>query len=164
VYRRGVNVPRLAAVPATVTAVTPGPGLPCAFALNETATCEDVEVTLLALVVVDDFARISGFVRIGGRLDVALSGVPTLAVSSVDGSLLRQVGAHLLPHGPKATWVSWLYERPAALFSRYEARIDRIDLGHWGGRRPPNPVSGPWDFAFTLPTPTRPVRLISRVD
>jgi hypothetical protein len=159
-----VNVPRLAAVLPIATAATSRPGPPRAFVLNETATCEDVEVTLLALVVVDDLVRISGYVRIGRRLDIALSGVPTLAVSTVHGSLLRQVGVHLLPHGPKATWVSWLYERPVTLFSRYEARIDRIELGHWGGRRPPDPVSGPWDFAFTLPTPARPVGLISRVD
>jgi hypothetical protein len=34
-YRRGVNVPRLAAVPPIAIAATSHPGLPCAFALNE---------------------------------------------------------------------------------------------------------------------------------
>lgn len=136
----------------------------CAFAINETATCEALEVTLLTLVVVDKIVRVSGLIRIGGRVDVGLCNVPTLSLSTLDGAPLRLVGAHLLPQGPAAVWVSWVYQRPAHVFDTYEARIDRIDIANRRGRHPPEAVAGPWVFAFRMPMSGPPLRLISRVD
>jgi hypothetical protein len=122
-----VGFSRLAAAPEIATVAASRPVQSRAIALNEAATCEGRRGHAACPYRVDDFARIAGLVRISRRGDVALAGVPTLAISTFDGSWLLQVGAHLLHHGPKAAWVSWLYERPASLFSRYEARINTPD-------------------------------------
>ncbi len=141
-----------------------GTGQPRAFALNETTTCAGIEVTLLALVVVDELVRVSGIVRVRRPVDLGPSSVPTLSIRALDEAPLLALGAHLLTQGPGAVWVSWLYRRPVQIPGRYEARIDRIDLGIRGGRRPPEAVAGPWVFAFGVATPGPPLRLISRVD
>lgn len=159
-----MSSPRLDTIARVATLATSRCGLPRAFALNETATCDDIEVTLLALIVVDEVVRVSGLVWIRRRVDVGLSNVPTLSVSTLAGSPLLAVGAHLLPYGPEAAWVSWLYQRPVQVLGAWEARIDRIDIAHRRGRWLPEPVAGPWDFAFRVPTSRRPLRLISCVD
>ena len=155
---------RLDTVARVATPATSRSGLPWAFALNETATCDDIDVTLLALIVVDEAVRVSGLVWIRRRVDVGLSNVPTLSVSTLAGSPLLPVGGHLLPYGREAAWVSWLYRRPVQVLGAWEARIDRIDIAHRRGRWVPEPVAGPWNFAFRVPTSRRPLRLISRVD
>jgi hypothetical protein len=139
-------------------------GLAWAFALNKTATCGDIEVSLLGLVVVDEILRVSALVRIRRRVDVGLSNVPTLSISTSDGATLLPTGAHLLPQGHEAVWVSWVYRRPPQLPGLYEARIDRLDLGNRRGKRPPEVVAGPWVFAFGLPMSGPTLQLIPRVD
>jgi len=153
---QGVTTP-----PLSVMGTISNSGQARAFTINETATCDALEVTLLTLVVVDKIIRVSGLIQIRGRVDVALCNVPTLSLSPLDGTPLRPVGSHLLPHGQAAVWVSWVYQRPAHIFDTYEARIDRIDVANRRGRHPPEAVAGPWVFAFRMPTSGPPLRLIS---
>ena len=157
-YSTQVTSARLTALQGFTTSATSHSGPPWAFAVNETATCDDIEVTLLAFVVVDELIRISGLARIGRRIDVGLAGVPDLAVSSPAGMPLPLRSAHLLPKGDEAAWVSWLFERPAQILGTYGARIERIDLGRRmriGATPVRHQVAGPWLFAFALPTPGR---------
>jgi hypothetical protein len=124
-----------------------------AFALNRSADCDDIEITLLSFVVVGEFVRVSGFVRIRNRPNVRLASVPELSLTTVDGPPLVPLSAHLLPHGDMA-WVSWLFKRPEHVLNEYEGRIERVDLDpNTGGHapRPRQPQRGTWVFRFTLP-------------
>jgi hypothetical protein len=123
-----------------------------AFAVNTTVHSSDIEITLLSFVVVGEFARVTGLVRIRNRPDVRLASVPELSLATVDGSPLVILSAHVLPHGAMA-WVSWLYQRPPHVLNEYEGRIDRVNLDyHTGGRiRPHQPQEGTWVFRFQLP-------------
>jgi hypothetical protein len=124
-----------------------------AFAVNRSADCSDIEITLLSFVVVGEFARMTGLVRIRNRPNVRLASVPELSLATVDGSPLAPLSAHVLPHGALA-WVSWLYRRPPLVLAEYEGRIDRVDLDHQVGGRVPRayqPQRGAWVFRFQLP-------------
>ena len=124
-----------------------------AFALNKSADCDDIEITLLSFVVVGKLVRVSGFVRIRSRPNVRLASVPELSMAIVDGPPLVPLSAHLLPHGDMA-WVSWLFKRPEHVLNKYEGRIERVDLDpNTGGHapRPRQPQRGTWVFRFTLP-------------
>src|SRR5487761_1935652 len=57
-----------------------------AFALNKSADCDDIEITLLSFVVVGEFVQVSGFVRIRSRPNVRLASVPELSLATADGS------------------------------------------------------------------------------
>ncbi|MGH2465277.1 MAG: hypothetical protein ACRDGI_07445 [Candidatus Limnocylindrales bacterium] len=138
--------------------------MPRSFALNASTSFEAIEVTLLTLVELDDLARITGFIRIGRGGDVGLSGVPILVIGALHGAPLVPLRAHVLPHGPKAAWMSWLFKRPASMAVQYEARIEQIELVHAGIARLIERVPGPWEVVFSLPAPDRPVGLIRRVD
>jgi hypothetical protein len=127
-----------------------GDGGPWAVALNETAATDVIEVTLLALSVLDDVLNVSGILRGISRSDVQLSSVPTLALAALDGPPLGLIGGHSRP-GRGAVWVSWTYERPAEVYTRYEGRIDRIELAYRAGRIVQQAVPGPWVFAFSVP-------------
>jgi hypothetical protein len=131
----------------------PPPARSWAFAVNSTVDCSDIEITLLSFVVVGEFARVTGLVRIRSRPNVRLASVPELSLATADGSPLALLSAHVLPHGDMA-WVSWLYQRPPHVLNEYEGRIDRVDLDHHvGGRvpRPHEPQHGAWVFRFRLP-------------
>ena len=132
---------------------TPPIDPPWAFALNQSASRAEVEVTLLTLVVVGELVRVSGLIRIGRRVDVVLAGVPALFMTTADGLPLAQASAHLLPLGPGNAWVSWVLQRPATVAVEYVARIERLELVHPRGRWPAEAVAGPWAFAFTLTAP-----------
>jgi len=124
-----------------------------AFAVNSTVDCSDIEITLLAFVVVEKLVRVTGLVRIRSRPNVRLASVPELSLATVDGSPLAFLSAHVLPHGAMA-WVSWLYQRPPHVLNAYEGRIDRVELvHHTGGQvpRPHQPQHGAWVFRFQLP-------------
>ena len=124
-----------------------------AFAVNRTVDCSDIEITLLSFVVVGEFARVTGVIRIRNRPDVRLASVPELSLATVDGSPLAPLSAHVLPHGDMA-WVSWLYKRPPRVVNEYEGRIDRVSLDqHARGRdpQPRQPQHGAWLFRFQLP-------------
>jgi hypothetical protein len=123
--------------------------IPWAFALNKTCAIAGVEISLLAFTVVGGAVRISGLVRLL-RPDLLLSHVPDLAVSSLKGRGLTPIGAHVLPHGTVA-WVSWIFERPEAMFVTYEGRIERVDLAYRAGGRSEVPSDGPWVFRFRVP-------------
>jgi len=123
-----------------------------AFALNKSADCNDIEITLLSFVVVGEFARIMGLVRIRNRPNVRLASVPELTIATVDGTPLASISAHVLPHGALA-WVSWLFKRPPRVLNEYEGRITRVELDHQVGGRVPRgyqPQSGAWAFRFQL--------------
>ncbi len=128
--------------------------VPSALALNETHLSGGIEITLLAVAVVDDLVRVSGVLRAGHRPDVRLVHVPQLSVSRSDGSALSLVSAHLIPHGAMA-WVSWVYERPARTTDEYEGRIERVELTFRRGGQPEDDPGGPWIFHFRLPQPRR---------
>jgi len=121
-----------------------------AFALNATADCSDIEVTLFSFVVVEGLARITGLVQLRNRPNAQFGSVPGLAISAAGWPPLNPVSAHLLPHGTMA-WVAWLYRRPVHLLGTYEARIDRVELGTRIGGRLSEPQHGPWVFRFELP-------------
>jgi len=124
-----------------------------AFALNKSADCDDIEITLLSFVVVGEFVRVSGFVRIRNRPNVRLASVPELSLATVDGVPIVPLSAHVLPHGELA-WVSWLFKRPPDVLGEYEGRISRVELDHHIGGRVPRgyqPQSGAWTFRFQLP-------------
>lgn len=122
---------------------------PLAYAVNETARCNDVEITLCSLVVVDGLVRVSGLVRVHGRPDVRLGSIPELAVSAAGGRALAPVAAHVMPHGGMA-WVSWLFQHPPGRVREYEGRIERVEVDYRAGGRPPLPQQGPWLFRFRL--------------
>jgi len=131
----------------------PPPARSWAFAVNSTVDCSDIEITLLSFVVVGEFARVTGLVRVRNRPNVRLASVPDLSLATADGSPLALLSAHVLPHGALA-WVSWLYQRPPQVLNEYEGRIDRVDLDHRvGGRvsRSYEPQHGAWVFRFQLP-------------
>lgn len=152
-----------AALPAhTTDAAAPvAPSAPWAFALNQSATCGDVEVTLLSLVVVDGLVRVSGIVRVHRRRDVRLASIPDLAVRPLDGPPLSPVAAHVLPHGSVAAahvlpqgsvvWVTWMFDRPPRVLTEYAASIERIDLAYRAGGAVAEGANGPWRFEFRLP-------------
>jgi hypothetical protein len=126
-----------------------------AFAVNASVDCSDIEIALLSFVIVGEFARMTGLVRIRNRPNVRLASVPELALAAVGGSPLVPLSAHVLPHGAMA-WVSWLFKRPPHVLNEYEGRIDRVDLDHQvGGRvaRSYQPQLGTWTFRFQLPPP-----------
>ena len=123
---------------------------PLAYAVNETARCDDVEITLCSLVTVDGLVRVSGLVRVHGRPDVRLGSIPQLAVSAAGGSALAPVAAHVMPHGGMA-WVSWLFRHPPGTSREYEGRIDSVHVDYRAGGRPPMPQRGPWLFRISLP-------------
>jgi hypothetical protein len=125
-------------------------GAPWAVALNSTASNDDVTVTLLALAVVDDVIRVSGVVRVVGRPNALLSSIPTLSLATLDGPPLGMLRAHGLPSGQRV-WVSWTFERPAAVARDYEGRIDQFDLAYRAGRFVKEAVTGPWVFTFSVP-------------
>lgn len=146
-----------------VSGQLPPPVRPLAFAVNRSVDCSDIEITLLSFVVVGEFARITGLVRIRNRPNVRLASVPELSLATVDGSPLVPLSAHVLPHGAMA-WVSWLYRRPPHVLNEYEGRIDRVDLDHQaGGRvpRPYHPQHGAWVFRFQLPPAPGASRMIA---
>jgi hypothetical protein len=124
---------------------------PRAFALNETAGCEGIEITLCSFVVVDDLARVTGVVRVRSRPDVRLGSVPSLVVSSGRGAPLDPLAAHVMLHGGMS-WVSWLFRHPSGSSGEYEGRIDRVDVDYRAGGRPPMPQLGPWLFRFRVPS------------
>lgn len=123
-----------------------------AFALNKSADCNDIEITLLSFVVVGEFARVMGLVRVRNRPNVRLASVPELSLATADGSPLVSLSAHVLPHGAIA-WVSWLFRRPPHVLTEYEGHITRVELDHHIGGRVPRgyqPQSGAWTFRFQL--------------
>ena len=127
--------------------------VPFAFAVNETARCDDIEITLCSFVTVDGLARVTGLVRVDGRPDVRLGSVPELAVSTINGPPLAPVAAHVMPHGGMA-WVSWLFRHPPGVAGEYEGRIEKVDVDYRAGSRPPMAQHGPWLFRFRLPDGT----------
>jgi hypothetical protein len=136
---------------------------PRAFAVNETARCEGIEITLCSFVIVEELARVTGLVRVQGRPDVRLGSIPALAVASPSGSALDPVAAHVMPHGGMA-WVSWLFRHPPDAAGEYEGRIDRVDIDYRAGGRPPVPQLGPWLFRFRLANGTGRSSPPARVD
>lgn len=125
-------------------------GVPWAVALNQTATTDEIRVTLLALAAVGDAIRVSGIVRVVRRPDVRLSNVPTLALATLDGPPLPLLGAHVLPNG-RTVWASWTFERPAHVCTKYEGRIEHIDLAYRAGGVVREALTGPWVFRFRIP-------------
>lgn len=121
-------------------------GRPWAAVLDATAEHEDIVVSLLTLVVVDDLMRLTGVLRVRGRDDVRVVAVPALEVTLPDGTALRLVDARVQPHG-RLSWVSWTYERPDVIPARLEARIERIELEHRIGGSTRVAVTGPWELS-----------------
>jgi hypothetical protein len=121
-----------------------------AFALNETSASHDVAITLLSFAIVEDVVRVSGLVRVRGRRDLRLSGVPDLVISTLDDPAPARVAAHVQPQGGM-TWVSWIFERPGRLLVTFQARIEQICLQYTVGGRFEETRQGPWIFRFRLP-------------
>jgi hypothetical protein len=138
-----------------------------AFAVNKSADCNDIEITLLSFVVVGEFARVMGLVRIRNRPNVRLASVPELSLASTNGSPLVPLSAHVLPHGAIA-WVSWLFKRPPHVLNEYQGQITRVELDHHIGGRVPRgyqPQSGAWTFRFQLlPAPGASTMLAALAD
>lgn len=122
---------------------------PWAFTINQSARCDDIEITLLSFTLVEEFARLTGLVRLSAPTDVRLASVPALSITGPEGPQLVPVSAHVLPQGALA-WVSWLFRGPAAGTLAYEARIERVDLAYQIGKRPTQAFDGPWVFRFEL--------------
>lgn len=122
---------------------------PWAFPLNRTRTSERVEISLLALVVVDGLVRISGLVRVG-RPDLRLAHAPELLMSQLDAPPMTARGTHVVPTG-ELTWVSWDFERPPAVLVAYRGQVDRLELARGGGRGELT-IHGPWVFEFDVPS------------
>jgi len=122
---------------------------PWAFPVNRTASGHDIEITLLSFTLVEEFARLTGLVRLGGPTDVRLATVPALALVGAGGPALVPVSAHVLPQGALA-WVSWLFRSPSVGTTSFEARIERVDLAYQIGKRPTAAFTGPWVFHFDL--------------
>lgn len=131
--------------------VVGSPARPWAFAVNQTARRDDIEITLFSFILVGEFTRLTGLVRAHTSQDVRLASVPALSISSRDGRPLVPVSAHVLPQGQLA-WVSWIFRGPPDGTVAYEARIERVDLDYQIGKRPPASFSGPWVFRFELPS------------
>jgi hypothetical protein len=129
---------------------------PRAFPVNRTASGHDIEITLLSFTLVEDFARLTGLVRLSAPTDVRLATVPALSLVGGDGPPLEPVSAHVLPQGALA-WVSWLFRSPAVGTTTFDARIERVDLAYQIGKRPPAAFTGPWIFHFDVVPPTVPV-------
>lgn len=129
---------------------------PWAFPVNRTASGHDIEITLLSFTLVEDFARLTGLVRLSAPTDVRLATVPALSLVGGDGPPLEPVSAHVLPQGALA-WVSWLFRSPGAGTTTFDARIERVDLAYQIGKRPPAAFTGPWTFHFDVTPPTEPV-------
>lgn len=129
---------------------------PWAFPVNRTATGHDIEITLLSFTLVEEFARLTGLVRLSAPTDVRLATVPALSLVGADGPPLVPVSAHVLPQGALA-WVSWLFRSPAIGTTSFEARIERVDLAYQIGKRPPAAFTGPWAFQFDVVPPTEQV-------
>lgn len=126
---------------------------PWACALNAHAESADIAVTLCSFIVVGEFARVTGVVRVRTAQDVRLASIPTLTLSIAGRQPMEAVSAHVLPQGP-LTWVAWLYRRAAPDEARtYEARIDRVEVGFVTGKRAPESIVGPWTFRFDVPAP-----------
>jgi hypothetical protein len=121
-----------------------------AFALNETSASHDVAITLLSFAIVEDVVRVSGLVRVHGRRDLRLSGVPDLVISTLDNPAPARVAAHVQSQGGM-TWVSWIFERPGGLLMTFQARIEQICLQYTVGGRFEETRQGPWTFRFRLP-------------
>jgi hypothetical protein len=138
---------RLEALGATETLAPPVE--PWAFPVNRTATGHDIEITLLSFTLVEDFARLTGLVRLSAPTDVRLATVPALSLVGADGPPLEPVSAHVLPQGALA-WVSWLFRSPAAGTTSFDARIERVDLAYQIGKRPTAAFTGPWSFHFDV--------------
>lgn len=122
---------------------------PWAFPVNQTASHHDIEITLLSFTLVEQFARLTGLVRLSGPTDVRLATVPALALVGAGGPSLVPVSAHVLPQGALA-WVSWLFRSPSVGTTSFEARIERVDLAYQIGKRPTAAFTGPWVFHFDL--------------
>jgi hypothetical protein len=122
---------------------------PWAFPVNQTASGHDIEITLLSFTLVEDFARLTGLVRMSGLTDVRLATVPALALVGAGGPSLVPVSAHVLPQGSLA-WVSWLFRSPSVGTTSFEARVERVDLAYQIGKRPTAAFTGPWVFHFDL--------------
>jgi hypothetical protein len=127
-------------------------GRPWASVLDATAEHEDVIVSLLTFVVVDDLMRITGVVRVRGRDDVRVVAIPALELSLPDGIALRLLDARVQPHG-RVSWVSWTYERPEVIPARVDARIERIELEHRIGGSARAAVTGPWELSSQVRPP-----------
>ena len=113
------------------------------------AARHDIEITLLSFTLVEEFARLTGLVRLSAPTDVRLATVPALSLVGADGPPLEPVSAHVLPQGALA-WVSWLFRSPAVGTTTFDARIERVDLAYQIGKRPPAAFTGPWVFRFEL--------------
>jgi hypothetical protein len=136
---------------------------PRAVALNETACCEGIEITLCSFVVVDDLARVTGVVRVQSRPDVRLGSIPSLVVAGGRGATLDPLAAHVMHHGGMS-WVAWLFRHPSGSSGAYEGRIDRVDVDYRAGGRPPMPQLGPWLFRFHVPAGSAASPALTAVD
>jgi hypothetical protein len=126
--------------------------VPWATALNATAECGEISVTLLALDVVDDLLRLTGVLRVGDRPDIRVATIPSLEIAFPDGAPLSMVDARVIPHG-RLAWMSWTYERPAIVPECLEGRIGHIEF-EFGGTRPARiDVEGPWAFSLLVRPP-----------
>ncbi len=133
-------------------ATLPTAGIPWAAALNATAECDEITVTLLALDVVDDLLRLTGLLRVGRRPDVRVATIPSLELALPDGTPLPMLDAHVMPRG-RIAWMSWTYERPAIVPRRLEGRISHIVMEFQGARSARIDVPGPWDFSLLVRPP-----------
>jgi hypothetical protein len=129
---------------------------PWGVALNTTAAANDVEVSLVALAVVDDVVRVSGLIRALHRPDARLADIPSLRLAAVDRPPLSLVAAHGLPHC-RVIWMAWAYARPPAVLTEYEGRIEQVDLAYRAGGVVREAVPGPWLFTFRAPGRSAPV-------
>ena len=133
----------------------PIPSTPWAAALNTTAECDEISVTLLSLDVVDDLLRLTGLLRVGDRPDIRVATIPSLQVALPDGTSLPMLDAHVMPHG-RLAWISWTYQRPDADPEHLEGTISHIEFEYRGGRPARIDVPGPWDFSILVRQPTTP--------
>lgn len=129
--------------------------IPWAAAVNATAECEEISVTLLALDAVDGLLRLTGLLRVGERPDIRVAMTPSLELSHLDGLPLPMIDAHVMPHG-RLAWLSWTYERPAIVPERLVGTISHIVFEYRGGRASRVDVAGPWDFSLRVRPPAVP--------
>lgn len=127
-------------------------GVTWTTALNATAECQDVSITLLALDVVDGLMRMSALLRVGDRPEMRVATIPTLEVALPDGTPLPMVDARVVPQG-RVSWMSWTYERPLSVPVGLEGRIANVVLEYHGGRSPRIDIPGPWDFSVLVRPP-----------
>jgi hypothetical protein len=134
---------RVARAPA-LTGV-PGRRGPWATLINQVAIVQDIEVTLLSYVVVDDAMRVHGAVRVTPDHEALLTTVPVLELTQAsEPSALHPLGGRVLPRSP-IVWVVWMFELPGPEPSIIAARIDALAFGQRVGARP-DVVHGPWLF------------------